>query len=300
MFPRLLWQKPLHSDAIFGLAFSRTGRALASCGADGTIRLTQPEAPGRVFKHPQLVTFHDLAMSAAEDLLVAAGASDELAWLWDGATGRVIGQLNSHEGEVLCVAFSPTGDRLVWGAADGSACVWHLQQNQLLAVLPHRLAVRAMAFSPSGQFVATASDDGRLCLWDGLHGRLLATPVREEHGVTSVAFSQDGAWLAGGLERGHVLLIEMRSGRVVAQLEGHTHPVLRVVFSPDSRLLVTSGEDALLAFWSPERGKMLAAPLKQSAPAAALAFAAGQPSGSYQLATGNEEGQVALWTMQMN
>jgi WD40 repeat protein len=298
MIPHLLWQKPIHSDAIFGLAFSQTGRMLATCGADGTLRLVLPEAHSTVFKPPQVVTFNDLVISAGEGLLVAAAASDERVWLWSGATRRVVGQLNQHAGEALCVAFSPTGDRLAWGAADGSACLWQVEQKRLLAVLSHRLAVRAVAFSPNGQFVATASEDGRLCLWDALRGELLATPVREEYGVTSVAFSPDGAWLAGGLERGHVLIIDMRSGRIAARLEGHTQPVLRVAFSPDSRLLASSGGDELLAFWSPERGKPVAAPLRQPASIAALAFAAGQPAGSYCLATGNEQGQVALWTLQ--
>src|SRR5437588_473831 len=44
--------------------------------------------------------------------------------LWQVATGKQLGSLEGHRGEVTAVAFSPDGTRLVSGGADNAALVW--------------------------------------------------------------------------------------------------------------------------------------------------------------------------------
>src|SRR5262249_7091846 len=63
-------------------------------------------------------------------------------------SGRQIAIWQAHPHEVLSLAFSPTGDKLVSGSRDRAVTVWNVADQQKLASNDeHRGAVCALAFS---------------------------------------------------------------------------------------------------------------------------------------------------------
>jgi WD40 repeat protein len=56
--------------------------------------------------------------------LVATGADDSTARLWDARTGRQIAVFTPYNGSVYWVDFSPDGKRLLTASADGTTIVW--------------------------------------------------------------------------------------------------------------------------------------------------------------------------------
>jgi len=71
----------------------------------------------------------------------------------------------AHDREIVCVAFSPDGKRIVTTSA-ASARIWDSATGAEIALLNgHRFAVSSAAFSPDGQRIVTASDDHTVRIW---------------------------------------------------------------------------------------------------------------------------------------
>jgi tetratricopeptide (TPR) repeat protein len=70
-------------------------------------------------------------------------------------------------GGVLCVAFSPDGQRLASGSQDKTAKIWDSATGkELLTLKGHANSVSTVSFSPDGQRLASGSYNGSICLWE--------------------------------------------------------------------------------------------------------------------------------------
>jgi WD40 repeat protein len=69
---------------------------------------------------------------------------------------------------LLCLVFSPDGDRLVAGGADGELQIWTTEPFAHLVDLrgPLDSAITAAAFSPDGRRIATGHASGAIVLWE--------------------------------------------------------------------------------------------------------------------------------------
>src|SRR5262249_28010827 len=79
------------------------------------------------------------------------------AMVWDARTGALRLQLKGHAREVLSVAFSPDGTRVVTGSNDNTARVWDAKTGVPLLELKGRTAVGSVAFSPAGDRIVTGN-----------------------------------------------------------------------------------------------------------------------------------------------
>jgi WD domain, G-beta repeat len=61
-------------------------------------------------------------MSPHGSILIA----DNTVRLWDGETGKPLGELTGHSDPVLSAAFSPDGKRIVTASADSTARLWKI------------------------------------------------------------------------------------------------------------------------------------------------------------------------------
>jgi hypothetical protein len=113
---------------------------------------------------------------------IVTGSRDNTARLWDGATGKPIGEaLLGHEGSVLSAAFSPDGKRVVTGSNDTTARLWDAESGKEIAVLKgHVSGVMSAAFSPDGKRVVTAAFDNTARLWEAESGKEIAVLVHRD------------------------------------------------------------------------------------------------------------------------
>jgi len=99
------------------------------------------------------------------------------------------------------VAFSPDGETLAAGNADGTIRLWDAATGSPIGAPLTGPAgpVTSVAFSPDGTTLASASPDHTVRVWDLATRRPIGAPLTGPAGlVTSVAFSQDGKTLAAG------------------------------------------------------------------------------------------------------
>ncbi len=144
-------------------------------------------------------------------MLIATGAEDRTARLWDARTGKPLRVLASHEGNLFAVAMTPDGSRLATGATDATVRLWDTATGRELNVLRgHGGAVYALAFSPDGTRLVSGSDDMTIRLWDLTDGEQLLQLRGHEEYIYDLAFSPDGTMLASASGDGTVRIWDSR------------------------------------------------------------------------------------------
>jgi WD40 repeat protein/DNA-binding SARP family transcriptional activator len=124
---------------------------------------------------------------------VAADTGSPTASLRDADTGERLATLTGHSKPVLAVGYSPKGDVVATGGADGTARLWNAETGKPLHTLrAHKGAVLATKFDAAGDRLATLGTDRAVRVWDVRSGRELQQLVGV-HGRTKI---QD-AWSEG-------------------------------------------------------------------------------------------------------
>ena len=120
----------------YSVAFSPTGRALATSSLDGTVRLYNTK-PGRPNMSLQAIKKGSLVIqfSPTGRLLATAGL-DQVVTLLDAKTGEERSRLK-HAGPVLMVAFSPNGDMLATSTSNNEITqLWQPNPGQKVGNAP--------------------------------------------------------------------------------------------------------------------------------------------------------------------
>lgn len=245
--------------------------------------------PEAVMVHPKSV----LAASFSPDgRLVATGAADGKARLWDARTGRATGTPLAHSGPVSALAFSPDGRLLATASADRTARLWDVRTGRLhVPPLQHGGEVTAALFSPDGTALATASEDGSARTWETASGRLLHTLTHAAgKPVWSLAFSPDGTLLATGSEDGRALTWDAATGRNLAAML-HRATVWAVGFNPGSTQVASGADNGTAWIWNPRTGEPAGSWLPHPSAVYTLRFS---PDGRV-VATGADDNRVRIW-----
>ena len=205
-----------------------------------------------------------VAQKLLTDLVPRKGEPDLRGFEWHYLSSQCHSggqELQGHEGEVYCLAWSPDGTRIASASQDKTIRIWSLfpdrlgeqspgrqaapdiadsafsgnaQGHDVMVLSGHTSEVNFVAFSPDGSHIASASDDGTIRIW----------PVNGDvsgHGDVS------GQKAVPGLQSSHPF----------REFKGHDNPVVGVAFSPKSGHLVSSDDRGQLFVWDLETGEIL-------------------------------------------
>jgi WD40 repeat protein len=108
--------------------------------------------------------------------------------------------------EILCVAWSPDGQRLA-ASSFSRAWVWEAHSGEeILQLKGHDGPVDELAWSPESRYLASASRDQTIGIWDAQTGARVRVLRGHTDWVQSVAWSPDGQRLASASYDGTVKL----------------------------------------------------------------------------------------------
>jgi WD40 repeat protein len=306
-----------HTGAAYDVAFSPTGRILATAGGDSKVNLWDFSDPVRPNRLGDPLTGHTGAVKviafAPDGRILATAGEDSPINLWDVTAPATIRPLTNQPlaqaGGVEALAFNADGSILASVGHNGSVTLWNITNlTWTQRISGFRIGasegVPALAFDPDGQVLVAASDAG-VSVWgvaDPAHpqqlaGNLIEPPDR----VSALTFARSGHTLVTGTLGGTVLFWDLtdpaRPRQFNEPLEGHTQVVSDIAFSPDGRTLVTASADGTARIWNvtdpaqPEYVRNLS--LGANRIVFALAFA---PDGQI-LATAEDGGTVTAWDL---
>lgn len=151
-----------HKKGVAQVRFSPDGRWIASCSADGTIKVWDASNG----KHMRTMEGHLAGVStiawSPDSNTIASGSDDKAIRLWHRATGKPYpAPLLGHHNYVYSLAFSPKGNMLVSGSYDEAVFLWDLRARRQMRSLPaHSDPVGGVDFIRDGTLVCSCSTDG--------------------------------------------------------------------------------------------------------------------------------------------
>ncbi len=193
---------------------------------------------------------------------IITGGDDNIARIWDVASGDLLIELRGHTNAVTGADFSPDRKRLCTVSRyEEAARVWDIATTNLLFEIRQPRLV-GVGFSPDGKYILGVGDQEDAVLYNAVTGERshkLASAYAEMRGASFVLaanFSPDGHRVA--LVDWGPAVCETESGKCLVELEGHTNQVRDISYSPDGNWLVTAGEDSTARIWRAATGKSLA------------------------------------------
>jgi WD40 repeat protein len=162
----------VHSDTVFGLAFSRSGQFLASCAADRFMRVIDLST-GKVARSFEGHTHHVLGVAWMDNgrTLATAGA-DDVVKTWDFRTGERRKNIDGFEKEVTAIT-SVAGEQFLVASGDHQVRVVNANGETVHAYDGAKDFLYTAAATGDGKRIIAGGQDGVLYVWDG-SGNLLS------------------------------------------------------------------------------------------------------------------------------
>uniref|UniRef100_A0A4X2KMN7 Uncharacterized protein n=1 Tax=Vombatus ursinus TaxID=29139 RepID=A0A4X2KMN7_VOMUR len=206
-----------HGDAVWGLAFSPTSRRLASCSADGTIRIWDPSGNSPTC----LCTFH------------TAG----------------------EHGIPTSVAFTSTEPaQAVASFRSGDTVLYNLETGSALLTLESRgssgsTQINQVVSHPNQPLTITAHDDRGIRFLDNRTGKSVHSMVAHLDAVTCLAVDPNGVFLMSGSHDCSLRLWSLDNKTCVQEITAHRkkheEAIHAVACHPSKALIASAGADAL-------------------------------------------------------
>ena len=212
--------------------------------------------------------------------------------VWDGTTGRSIGQPLVHPaGPIWAVAFNSDASRVLTGSADGTARLWDTETGDPLGeYLKHSGRVMAVAFSPDGSYFLTGVEDGTVWLWDASSGEQIRELPQSNRRLEVIACSPDGSRIATA--GGDVIEVwDAETGESTCPAMLHGAIVYSLAFSADGSRIASGGNERAARIWDASNGQPVGVPMRHRGTVYDLAFS---PDGR-NLLTGSEDGTARVW-----
>jgi len=178
----LLWERQVHRDVIYDVAWSPDGRTLYTASADATVG-TFP-ASGEGGSTVELHSDQVLCLAVAADGTLASGSLDRTIRIWkNGECERV---LKSHAGRVTSLAFNPDGTQLASGAADRTVRIWQHKVGRMRRIIRDHDGI-VLALLWTDERLLSGCSDGAVRELDPVRAEVSAVVRRHDDWVQALA-----------------------------------------------------------------------------------------------------------------
>jgi hypothetical protein len=255
-------------ERTYSLAYTKDGTKLAIASGTpaqlGDVILLSA-ADGAVVQH--FGSLSDCALAVAfspDEQRVAVGGADNVARVYDVASGREVVTIKDHSDWITALAWSPDGTRLATASRDRTCKVFDTTSGALVTTFPdHGEAVLAIAYHSDGRHAISAGADNRIRYWiagDPGWENLEKMDKKKRHQVGEVTgFAGpvqhlalgDGHLFACSTDRS-VRQFDLAKRNPIRSFAGHQDWLFAVDYHRGSKRLATAGLDGEVRIWKTE------------------------------------------------
>jgi RNA polymerase sigma factor (sigma-70 family) len=177
--------------------------------------------------------------------------------IWETNTGKELKGMGTGLAQGTCVSYSPDGQLLIWGTADGAVHVHKVAGAEVFTYKGPEIPTSftySIAISPDSKLVA-AGIGALIKLFDLRTGKLLKTMSEQfQRDIPSLLagmrlhFSPDGKTLASVSSTSMFLLWDVASGKLDQKYLPRSG-LNDLSFYHDGKTLATAGQDSVVRFW---------------------------------------------------
>lgn len=246
--PQPTWRVTNHPGRVTAVNFSPDGARFISGGADGSLCLGDART-GRSLIRTNLgrLVLNARFSPAGDTLVVTSDAAP--ASLLSADTLHTLTTLGDP-GERHCgAAFSPDGNRLLTGTADGRVHVWDVASGErvpLLGEIQEDAPIYSVAWSGDGRWVAWAVTAADIRIAEADSGQVRETlPSHAPGWIPMLQFNRDARWLlaSGGSARNATRLWRLPLGRELTLAAHHANRAWAVTFTQTGDRVLSAGFD---------------------------------------------------------
>jgi WD40 repeat protein len=167
--------KDAHSDTVFGVAYSRDGRFLASGAADRLVKVFDP-AEGKLVKVFEGHTQHVLSVSWKRHgrTLVSSGA-DKVAKVWDMITGEQLKSIEGFRKEVTAACYLDSQNEILLASGDGQLRTAKEDGNKVRGFQFGKEYIESAAATPDGKLIVAGGSDSVLRVFESGKDKVLSS-----------------------------------------------------------------------------------------------------------------------------
>jgi WD40 repeat protein len=256
------------SEPVTGLLLAL--EALPDAASDDEIKRMRPywppaevalESGRRLARETIVISRHRATVTSVaitpDGSRIVSGSYGEV-YIWNGATGAEIFQLQGSLDGVNGVAITADGSRVV--TAGSATILWDAYTGTQVATLAgHASDVLGVAITPDGSRIATGSADETVGIWDGKTGRQLASLRGHTGVVRAVALTADGQRVFSASADGTARIWDVASGQQVLVINNPAREPAKSSFisigiTPDGSHVITGSTDHIAQIWDARSG----------------------------------------------
>ena len=190
----------------------------------------------------------------ADASIVATVNDSGIAQFWKAADGALIGQLAGHVGAVHGLSFHPTDAEVATSGLDGTVRRWKIP-GPPKPLAGHSNPLAAVLLSADGKSAFTASADKSVKQWSLADGKVIREWKALPQPPQKLAVPADSKQIAVGDVTGLITIVPTpEEGAKVAavpiSIGAHTGGISGLAYHPKEKVLVSTGIDGLLKYWS--------------------------------------------------
>ena len=168
--------------------------------------------------------------------------------LWDLHSYKVIRSFFAHDDAILCCTLNQSGDKLITGAANETACVWNLNDLQSPIKLEgHSDEVCGCDFADQDYSVTVSADQSIRC-WNKFTGSPVAVSRGHAGPITCLSVQPGGQVMYTGATNGFVIAWTIADLGKEEKTSGHGAAVTCAVISRFDKI-ATSSLDGSVIIW---------------------------------------------------
>eukprot|EP00045_Choanoeca_perplexa_P004696 m.39891 g.39891 ORF g.39891 m.39891 type:complete len:597 (-) comp12712_c0_seq1:439-2229(-) len=239
-----------HTDEVWCLAFSHSGRYLATGSKDKRVIIWSADSFQQVHElhgHGSGITC--VAWSANDQTVVSISEADSYANVWDAQGGISVTKVDFHSRPPTAICFLPD-NRLVTGAPDALIAL-HTTRFDGQDHVWDDIMSSDMVTTPNGNTLIVA------CHQRKIHFISTSTYVDESiqlaQRMSSLSIAQDGGVLLASMLNSTIIAIDVETKVVLHTYEGHIHKrfSLRACFGGfNDSFVISASEDNSIYLWS--------------------------------------------------